>query len=331
MKTILCIIILALGIPTVGSADNIYSLITDGRLKEASDSLSRLATASTRDGNVLFFQSLMEQSADQAARMMEASLRSSVSLEYRPEIYYRLAQYYLIKHDYKDLSRVVNEYRASTESGKYDAEMLRLSVIVDQMSGDYESALKQADRFQVKYGTSETSQWGMVDKARILAANGKSIGAVKILKELSREKSGVGVPQALYLLAVDALEKKRIEDAVFYYNLLRDGYPGAIGLDALVDRLSSVAGGYDTGDTAEKLTGTYYTIKVGVFSSRDNANKQADLFKQYKKPVDIREKTISGRNYHVVYVGKFQSYQDAYQFKSTLEATHGEVYQVVAR
>jgi hypothetical protein len=226
---------------------------------------------------------------------------------------------------------VVNEYRASTESGKYDSEMLRLSVIVDQMSGDYESALKQADRFQVKYGTSETSQWGMVDKARILAANNKSIGAVKILRELSREKSGVGVPQALYLLAVDALEKKRIEDAVFYYNLLRDGYPGAIGLDALVDRLSSVASGYDTGNTAEKLTGTYYTIKVGVFSSRDNANKQADLFKQYKKPVDIREKKISGKNYHVVYVGKFQSYQDAYQFKSTLEATHGEVYQVVAQ
>ena len=98
-----------------------------------------------------------------------------------------------------------------------------------------------------------------------------------------------------------------------------------------MDRLSAIAGGYDTGNTAEKLTGTFYAVKVGVFSSRENADRQADIFKKYKKPVDIREKRISGKNYHVVYVGRFQSYQDAYQFKSTLEATHGEVYQVVAR
>lgn len=331
MKTFLLVISLLVSLSLSASADTVYSLINDGRLKEASDSLSRLTTASLRDGNVLFYQSLIEKNADRSAQLMETALRSSVDLKYRPEIFYRLAQYYLIKHDYKNLSRVVNEYRATTESNTYSADMLRLSVIVDQMSGDYESALKQADRFQVKYGTSETAQWGMVDKARILAANNKSIGAVKLLRELSRAKTGVGVPQALYLLAMDAIEKNRIEDAVFYYNLLREGYPSAIGLDALIDRLSSMANGYDTGNTAEKLTGTYYTVKVGVFSSRDNAERQADIFKQYKKSVDIREKTISGKNYHVVYVGKFQSYQNAYQFKSTLEATHGEAYQVVAR
>ena len=47
------------------NADNIYSLIRKGKLREAADSLSGISTASTRDGNKLFFLSLLEPDADE--------------------------------------------------------------------------------------------------------------------------------------------------------------------------------------------------------------------------------------------------------------------------
>ena len=152
-----------------------------------------------------------------------------------------------------------------------------------------------------------------------------------ILRSLSREKSGEAVPLALYLLGVDAIERKRPDDAVFFYNLLREAYPSAVGLDDLVEQLGGLSDQVSTDGRAEAITGTYYSIQVGVFSSRGNARRQADKFKAYDHKIDIKPKTISGKKYRVVYVGRFDSYEAARQFKSQLETTHGEAYQVVAR
>ena len=62
-----------------------------------------------------------------------------------------------------------------------------------------------------------------------------------------------------------------------------------------------------------------------------NARRQADLFKGYDKKVEIKTRKISGKKYRVVYVGRFQDYQEAVRFKLQLEATHREAFQVVAR
>ena len=159
----------------------------------------------------------------------------------------------------------------------------------------------------------------------------KPIGAHKLLRKLSREKSGPGVPQALYMLASRAIENKQTDDAVFYYNILREGYPNAVGLDALVEKMADLSTP-DTDDAAaEKLTGTFYSIQVGVFSKKENAKRQAKIFSRYDQKVDIKTKTISNKKYRVVYIGRFQTYDAALKFKKMLEASHNEVFQVVAR
>jgi cell division protein FtsN len=84
-------------------------------------------------------------------------------------------------------------------------------------------------------------------------------------------------------------------------------------------------------NTAEKLTGTYYVVQVGVFSEKKNAQRQADIFKQYNQKVEIGSKTISNTKYNVVYVGRFYSYDAADKFKRKLESDRNEVFQVVAR
>ncbi len=332
MKTrilIVTFLLIALSAPT--SADNIYSLIVKGRLAEAADSLSDVSTASTRDGNKLYYLSMIESDAERSAQLMEAALNASVAAVYRQAIYYRLAQYYLLKPDYNRVSRLVNEYLMFWEAGKYRGEMLRLSVLLDERQKEFDTALRQIDRYLLEYNRGDVGQWGLVDKARVMKSFNKNIGSNKQLKKLSRESSGPGVPQSLYMLAEDAIDRKRLDDAIFYFNLLREAYPTAVGLDPLMERMEGVSASYQSDNTAEKRTGTFYSIQVGVFSVKANAGKQADKFKQYDKKVDIKSKKISGKTYRVVYVGRFSDYASASAFKDKLERNHNEVFQVVAR
>lgn len=318
---------------TVGDArpDNIYSLIRQGRLREAADSLSGVTTASSRDGNKLFYSSLLEQNADKSARLMEAALSVSVSPVYRQEIYYRLAQYHFLKGDYTRVGQLVTEYLTYWEGGKYRPDMLRYSLLLDELDGAYDAAIRKSDRYLMEFDAGANEQWGLVDKARVMRRYDKFVGAHSLLKRLSREKSGPGVSQALYLLADEAIRDRKTDDAVFYYNILREEYPAAVGTDALLSKIGALPSSLDTDGRAEKLTGTYYAVQVGVFSVKGNAKRQADMFKPYNQPVDIKDKNISNAKYHVVYVGRFTSYEEASKFKTMLETNHKEVYQVVAR
>lgn len=330
-KRCVVILIAIMSMAATGRSSSVYELIREGRVKEAQEALSKTASAAARDGDFLFFQALLEPDAAQSARLMEASLNASVSSEYREEIHYLLAQYYLLQRDYGKLARIINEYRARWEEGRYREEMLRYSALVDEFSGEQESALRQVDRYLVKYATGESAQWGLIDKARVFLNTGKKIGAQKQLRTLTGERSGPGVAQALYLLGDMAADARRIDDAVFYYNLLRESFPAAVGLDPLLEKLGSLNAERGRDNTAEQVTGTYYSVKVGVFSEKGNAERQKDKFEGYGKEIEIRKKSISGKTYHVVYVGHFPDYPSALQFKRTLEATHGELFQVVAR
>lgn len=331
MRLLVTTLVLVLTLMAAGKPETIHTLILKGRLDEARDSLSRQASAATRDGNILFYQSLLESDADQAVRLMKAALNTTLQVRHREEIAYRLAQYYLLKEDYRELSRLLTEYRSHWELGKYRSAMTRLSVLVDERQKEYESALRQCDRYLVSHSSGNAHHWGLIDKARILDAHGKRIGANETLRQLSRARKGVGVSQALYLLGMDAIARDRADDAIFFYNILREGYPAAVGLDELMTGLGDMSARATSDNQAEKLTGTFYSVKVGVFSESGNARRQADLFKGYDKKVEIKTRKISGKKYRVVYIGRFQDYQEAVRFKLQLEATHREAFQVVAR
>ncbi|MCD6248826.1 MAG: SPOR domain-containing protein [candidate division Zixibacteria bacterium] len=322
---------LILSLVTSAQSETIYTLILKGRLVEARDSLSLQTSAATRDGNTLFYQSLLEPDAEQSVRLMKAALKATLQSHHREEIMYRLAQYNLLQGNYGELSQLVAEYQSRWETGRYSAAMRRLSVLVDELQQGYESALRQCDRFLVRYTDRDYQHWGLIDKARILAGYGKRIGADKTLRQLSRARKGVGVSPALYLLCRDAIKRNRADDAIFYYNILREGYPSAVGIDYLMSGLGDMSSRTPSNNKAEKLTGTFYSVKVGVFSEPGNARRQADKFRGYDKHVEIKARDISGRKYRVVYVGHFDDYEEALRFRLQLEDTHQEAYQVVAR
>ncbi len=331
MKKLLFTLFIVIAFSGAGYAENVYSLIKQGRLAEAKDSLSQRSSALNRNGDDLFFLSMLDESADKSAQLMEASLRASVSASFRQEIYFRLAHYYFIKRDFRLLKKTVDDYLSKWENGKYRSEMFRFRVYFEENKKNFNSAIKEIDRYLMEYTRDDNYQYGLIDKARIMYRYRKFVGANKLLRNLSREKSGPGVPLALYALATDAIKNKKTDDAVFFYNIHRDGFPHSIGLDATIDKLSGMTTSGDRDNRAEEYSGTFYSVQVGVFSSKSNANNFSKSFKTYNKKIDIKSKKISDKKYYVVFVGHFSTYNLAYNFKETLESKHREVFQVIAR
>lgn len=331
MKTGILTSLLILILTLTVSAESIYELIQNGKREEAARRISEQSTAANRDGDLLFCQALLERDAEKAVRKLEAALQVSVSATYREEIAYILAQYYFMNNAFARLEELVTRYKAYWENGKYRAQMKRFSAYLDERNRKYEAAIKQIDRYLLEYNRGDANQQGRIDKARIMLAFNKDIAAYNLLRDLSREKQGEGVPQALYMLAHNSIKNKRTDDAVFFYNVLREGFPSAIGLDPTINKMENMVTSGDRDSRAEELTGTFYSVQVGVFSNQGNAKRHAESFKRYKYDIDIKRKTISNKEYHVVYVGRFSTYEEAYNIKRNFDASFNEVFQVVAR
>ena len=102
------VVLLLLG-RTAASAGDIYTLIREGNLQEASDSLSIQSSAALRDGRLLFFQSFLEKNGAESARLLEAALNASVPARFNEEILLRLSQYYYLIGNQRKLSALVTE------------------------------------------------------------------------------------------------------------------------------------------------------------------------------------------------------------------------------
>lgn len=119
------------------------------------------------------------------------------------------------------------------------------------------------------------------------------------------------------------------ERALLYYNLLKERYPYSV--ESITDPAEKMNLNNKAKNRieAERLAGVRYTIQLGVFGIKENALKLRSTFEKQGFSVTIKGKIIAGKEYHVVRVGKFTSYEEALKLKKKLEAQTGESYRIV--
>jgi tetratricopeptide (TPR) repeat protein len=312
-------------------AEDISSLISQGRIDEAREALDRLSRDSAETGNALYFRALIETDAAQSAVLLERALTRKPDERFRNEIVFRLAQYYVVTEDLSRAAKLIDAQPVKP-SVVWGDELSRLRILASEQSRSLSDARKRLDQLQSTMTGPDGARWWLVDQARLSSAEGKPKAAANALQALVRQKSGPGLPQALYVLCSDAVNKGRADDAVRWFNLLKESYPNAVGLDVLMDKLGGMSSPESKPDTrAEAATGTFYSVKVGVFSSRENASAQADKFRVSKVKVEVVQKNIGGKKYATVFVGRYKSYDEAEKACRQFESQTGEQYQVVAR
>lgn len=311
-------------------ASPIDDMIKKGRIEEARQEIERLSTASLRDGNLLHFQALIEIDGESSLKFLEAAVGAELSPEFLEENSFMMVLYFLSDGDYKKLERTTSAYLQWWESGRYRPDMLRLKAFAYQSQGEREPANRLLGNLINENEGTAIGAIGLLDRAVTLYDKEKYIQAQNICRRLANGRFENVIAPALYMLSYYAIEQNRIDDAILYYNLLKEGYPHAIGLDDLVDKFTGIDR-RDKNQTAEEITGAYYSIQVGVFSIKNNARKISKAMKKYGKKVELKEKKISDKAYFVVYVGRFKSTDAAIAFKTILEQSENEAFRVVAR
>ena len=312
------------------AAEDLMKLIGEGRLDEVRRNIAGLSSAARRDGTLLYAQALLESDGFYSLQFLQAAAEAALPPALAQEEFYLSTLYFLAAGRYGELADSAEVYLRRWENGKYRGVMLRMTALA-------RSKMNQQDKSDRWYGLiikeDPNGLYGglaRLDKFRFLFQQKKYDEARKVSRKLSGLKfEEVAVP-ALYLGSLTALEQSRIDDAIFEYNLLKEQYSRAIGMEDLEDRFSNIR---ETADDqrAEKITGTIYSVQVGVFSVRANAETMVKRMKSYGQSVETSEKIISGKKYFVVYVGRFTSSEKAMALKARLETAEKESFQVVAR
>ncbi len=314
--------------PLYGS--DLINLIHQGNLEEARAMMDRNTTAARRDGQLLFGQALLEPSGDKSLQLLETAQQTGVPVSDAEDLLYQKCMYFLAAGSPEKVIEITVDYLQRWENGHYRKEILRLQAWAYEAMKDYPAASRINDILSREDANGQSGLDARLIQANALIQQKKSVEALKGLKKLIKSQDGDIAASALYLLCLSNLDQRKSDDALFYYNLLKEEFPEAVGLDDLTDRLSQVetAGG---DESAEKITGTTYSVQVGTFSVKENAGKMAERMKKYSKSVKMIEKTISGKIYYVVIVGKFLSSEKAMTFKAQLETSENETFQVIAQ
>jgi SPOR domain len=317
------------GEPCWGSP--VADAIAQGDFATAGQVLDSLVNASAIGrAEQAYWEGILAESAEKSSRFLEDALGLGLEPNLSEIAIQRLAEYALLVGDSLQTVDALAE-NAPDAAALIGQPTRRIQATLFERDQHVDSSLKLIDAGLVKSRGTDMAQWWNIDKARALILSGKPVGATKALITLSKMSKGEGVPIALYLLARESLAKRETEKAAHYFNLLRDGFPDAVGSDELVDRLSEIEEPTVSESRAEKITGTYYSVQVGVFSNPENAERGSEMYRKYKMPVEVVKKRISNVMYNVVFVGHFSEYHEALRAKTMLEANHNEHFQVVAR
>ncbi|SYZ73212.1 exported hypothetical protein [Candidatus Zixiibacteriota bacterium] len=322
------IVTLTFTVPAGGS--ELINLIRQGQMEAARRIMDSTASAVHRDGNRIFAQAILEPDGPRAMTLLETARQAGIDPADAEYLSLEKALFYFAAGWPDSVLNETQSYLRRWENGRYRAEMMSLEARAGEILKDSQTTNRLLELTARENPDSLTGLNARLQQARIMAQQGKYTEARKVLKRLIKSSFDNIASSSLYLLSQMALEQKRNDDALFYFNLLKEEFPDAVGLDDLSDQLSNFqASGND--QSAEKITGTTYAVQVGVFSVRDNAMKMTDRMKKYNQKVEILEKTISGKKYYVVWVGKFLSSDQAMVFKARLETAENETFQVVAR
>ncbi|MDZ7262493.1 MAG: SPOR domain-containing protein, partial [candidate division KSB1 bacterium] len=74
-----------------------------------------------------------------------------------------------------------------------------------------------------------------------------------------------------------------------------------------------------------------YVLQIGAFSNKDNAMNQQNYLSKQGYQVEIAEKTVKGQRFYAVYLGNFETEQEAQTFGEEFKRKYGLSFRVVSK
>lgn len=195
-------------------------------------------------------------------------------------------------------------------SSKYaDKALLKLAQYYYAV-GSYIAAREYFDNLIAQFPTSSAIPLATYSAARCLLAMGYSDSAEKELKELLKQ-----FPNSPYKILAQhdlALQREQTQDK----NAAKAAASDKDNFDKLI-QFSQYQG--------------RYTLQIGAFGNRDNAMKLKESFSRQGYDVSITTKYLSDQLLYLVWLGEFETEDQARRFAADLKNRHDISFQVVRK
>jgi hypothetical protein len=118
---------------------------------------------------------------------------------------------------------------------------------------------------------------------------------------------------------------------MLYRGILSEKYPNTDLLFTEGPAAFSPAATSPADDEAEKLADIVYTIQLGAFADKKNAQRLRDKYRNQGYTVHFFSRRVAGKSYWVVQVGSYTKLEQARKLQDKLQAEEQVAYRVVVR
>jgi tetratricopeptide (TPR) repeat protein len=313
------------------AAVNRYAAVEEalerGYRDEAGSRLNDILEDDFIDAQGLYYFSRLEQKGELSVEHLQKSLRlcddqcGSVPSE--------LADAYYAWGRYQDAVALYKEYRKRIEKTRENMKFFWFAGMSFIKLGEYSAAEKAFKEIEKEFDGVQLSGWGTLGRGSARAERGKTGDAMSSLRPLVRSGGAISA-LAIYNRAYFAARMGDEDDALFGYNILDQRFGEFLG-SAELGELILAERSQQTISAAEELVDITYTIEMGVFGDKSEADKLVGKLKATKWSASLEDTVVGDRKYWVVTVGIFRSRQSAQETREKLEGLYPGSYRVVIR
>ncbi|MCJ7508646.1 MAG: SPOR domain-containing protein [candidate division Zixibacteria bacterium] len=338
MKTVLIfiafpILLFLLHIPAYSQIPpQIADYFEQGDFYQAKGILEEYLTSYPNDKEALLYLAQLEPEGTRSMAYFENILNLPKGFDQEDRILLGLCQYNFSKEDYLISIDLADRFEAKFKRSPYYPEILWLFASSLLANGEAEKA---QEKYQLlsNFPDDNWRSLGSLGNADCFFASGKFPLAVDEYKKLIDEfENSDIVSLALIQISNCYAEMGNKDKAILYYNLYKEKSPYGIGMEENTKNLvkPQEAKKGDSGK-AERMVSARYTIQLGVFGVKENADGVYSKFKAEGYKMRMFDKIINQKKYYIVQLGDFVSYEEAQKLREKLEKETGESYRIILR
>ena len=189
-----------------------------------------------------------------------------------------------------------------------------------------EISLKYFESLLSKHPKSEYADDALMQISEYRYARGLYISAERTLLMIPRKyPESEHVERAINLLMQAMLVTGKADTAKMYLDVFKKKWKN---LDVELPE-SELAKLTEPAESSAAVKNEEYTIQIGAFGSKENAQRQKDVFKERGYKVSLGKKKVANKQLHLVWVGSYSSYDDALAEARMLKAKFGVNYGIV--
>lgn len=307
-------------------------LYRQGELDQAKYLLLNLPEEQKEDPEVLFLLGKTEESGVASRNYLQDIVDQGCDWSDSDETRLLMCQYEFCRSMYVTTVDCCSKMEHGYPQSEKTPEILWISGSAFLAMENPDSAFKRFDRIIARFPRSSWAAWAQVARGDCFLVKEDLESAVSAYRQvLDSQNDSPAFPFALSGLIGCYSRMDDFEGALLYQNLLKERFPNSIEpIETLPDS------GWQPQelrkeDRAERLTGVRYAIQLGVFGIKENAIRLKSKYEKMGYVIRIKTELIGGKEYSVVQLGSFASYQQALELKKELEEQTGDSYRIVIR